>query len=213
MRKGRRVGLKGVYVPNKYEIYLDETDYEKLKPLLNHLASEMKEYVTSKAAEKKYILTGPVIINFEKDTEKKDYNEDEPIRIVTRYDQLPPGEGENIDSLSEDTLRYIPIRGDCAGKRINTLRRVVLELHNGEQVELEGDITSIGRRGTCDVCLTDNSVSRKHAVIFRKGPSYFISDQASTNGTFVNGSRVTSAELKPGDVIRMGNTILTFKVV
>jgi len=213
MRKGRRVGLKGVYVPNKYEIYLDETDYEKLEPLLNHLASEMKEYITAKAAEKKYILTGPVIIDFDKDTEKKDCNGDEAIRIVTRYDQFPPGEGENIDSLAEDTLRYVPLRGEYTGNKGSTVRRAVLELRNGEQVELEGDIISIGRRGTCDVCLTDNSVSRKHAVIFRKGPSYFISDQASTNGTYVNGSRVTNIELKPGDVIRIGNTMLTFKVV
>jgi hypothetical protein len=70
----------------------------------------------------------------------------------------------------------------------------------------------IGRGSACDLRLPDRAVSRRHAVIrFARG-RWFLQDQASTHGTFVNGRRVEAAPLNPGDRIAMGDTELEFRM-
>jgi predicted component of type VI protein secretion system len=67
------------------------------------------------------------------------------------------------------------------------------------------DGATIGRAGA-DVKLSDPDVSRSHAVVRLHGGSVAIEDVGSTNGTFVNGSRVDGVtELRDGDVVRFGS--------
>ena len=66
--------------------------------------------------------------------------------------------------------------------------------------------TIVGRSPTNNVYLKDRSVSRAHCQIRAEAESgrCFIVDLGSTNGTFVNGQRMTESELQDGDVIRLG---------
>ena len=67
----------------------------------------------------------------------------------------------------------------------------------------------IGRGKHCDFVINSGKVSREHAVIMRDGGDYFIEDLGSSNGTFVNGERISAArELAPGDEVRVGQTVL-----
>jgi hypothetical protein len=69
----------------------------------------------------------------------------------------------------------------------------------GERQEL-----LLGRSRSCDVVLSELSVSRRHArLIFRDG-KWVLQDLASTNGTLVNGRRVGRCELRPGDRVFIG---------
>lgn len=72
----------------------------------------------------------------------------------------------------------------------------------GQIQEFTGDTITIGRHPSCQVQFpTDiTSISRNHAELVRDGNRYKIVDR-STNGTFVNGKRVSEAFLKDGDVI------------
>jgi hypothetical protein len=70
--------------------------------------------------------------------------------------------------------------------------------------------TAIGRSPDCPVFLDDVTVSRKHAVVLERDGHWFIEDQGSLNGTFVNRKRVESAELSDGDEIQIGKYRLTF---
>src|SRR4051794_34223671 len=73
------------------------------------------------------------------------------------------------------------------------------------------DGSTIGREG-CDVNLMDPEVSRHHAAIRDQGGSLAIEDLGSTNGTFVNGTRITAVTaLKAGDEVRLGNTIWSLR--
>ncbi len=72
---------------------------------------------------------------------------------------------------------------------------------------------TIGRRRTNDLCLLDTGISREHVKILYKEGSYYLTDLGSTNGTFVNGTRVNNVKLAPGDVIKIGATWLEFRVV
>jgi transcriptional regulator with GAF, ATPase, and Fis domain len=66
---------------------------------------------------------------------------------------------------------------------------------------------SLGRGENEDVRLEAAGVSRSHAEIEQKGPVYALRDRDSTNGTHVNGQRITQTALAPGDVIRLGDAI------
>ena len=52
------------------------------------------------------------------------------------------------------------------------------------------------------------AVSGHHACVFREGDHFVVEDLASTNGTFVNGKRVQSAQLASGDRIQIGRVEL-----
>lgn len=69
----------------------------------------------------------------------------------------------------------------------------------------EGDF-SIGRDDAMDLRLDDVAVSRHHCDIRNQFGTLSIHDHSSTNGTMVNGLRVTKAELNDGDVIAIGST-------
>src|SRR5436190_16876492 len=65
----------------------------------------------------------------------------------------------------------------------------------------------LGRERSCSLVVDDARCSRRHAVIEADGIT--IRDNESANGIFVNSRKVASAALKPGDIVRMGETELT----
>jgi pSer/pThr/pTyr-binding forkhead associated (FHA) protein len=66
----------------------------------------------------------------------------------------------------------------------------------------------IGRSSDLDMVLVEDMVSRKHAKIVTDGRTVSIQDLGSTNGTFVNGEKVRSMQLKDGDRILVGTSII-----
>ncbi|HWR34507.1 MAG TPA: SpoIIE family protein phosphatase [Clostridia bacterium] len=73
-----------------------------------------------------------------------------------------------------------------------------------QRIELKGATLTIGRRAGRDIVFPDAHVSREHARIEFGGGGYYVVDQQSTHGTFVNGERVERRLLKPGDRIEFG---------
>lgn len=77
--------------------------------------------------------------------------------------------------------------------------------------EIGGELLRIGRFSTNDLVLWDPCVSRTHAEITRRGAAYYILDVGGKLGTFVNDVPVEDPTLlRPGDRIRVGQTILFF---
>ncbi|HEY3236870.1 MAG TPA: ATP-binding protein, partial [Polyangiaceae bacterium] len=114
-----------------------------------------------------------------------------------------PANGPKAPTLTLNTrvaesARLVVIEGPNSGGKFPVDRGVVL-----------------GRSDRCSVPLTDQSVSREHARITRVDEStYRLDDLNSRNGTFVNGIRVHSTPLKPGDKIRLGvNTAVLFTYI
>ncbi|MBN2555465.1 MAG: DUF4203 domain-containing protein [Anaerolineales bacterium] len=68
----------------------------------------------------------------------------------------------------------------------------------------------IGRGSDCDIQFTARNVSRRHALLRQSGEDWFIQDQDSAGGTFVNGERVQARRLSPGDQITIGDHTLRF---
>jgi pSer/pThr/pTyr-binding forkhead associated (FHA) protein len=79
----------------------------------------------------------------------------------------------------------------------------------GEMFHPDGE-TTIGRSPDCGIFLDDVTVSRKHAVLIERDGAFFIEDQGSLNGTFVNRKRVEAGPLEDGDELQIGKYRLTF---
>ena len=69
-------------------------------------------------------------------------------------------------------------------------------------------IVHIGRSSTQELCLKSAGISLCHALLQAKDTEWELVDQASTNGCYVNGDRITRHTVVPGDVIYLGNVML-----
>jgi uncharacterized RDD family membrane protein YckC/predicted component of type VI protein secretion system len=79
------------------------------------------------------------------------------------------------------------------------------------EIALARTIVSIGRDPSNDVVLPDAMVSRRHAVIEYRGSQYFLRDCNSSNGSLVNGDRVSERNLRDGDLVAIGTARLLFR--
>jgi predicted component of type VI protein secretion system len=79
----------------------------------------------------------------------------------------------------------------------------------GKAYPLEGAELTVGRDPGNPVSINDGEVSRRHAKLTWKNASYVLEDLGSTNGTFVNGTRLSAPlALKPGDAVSFGENIV-----
>lgn len=90
---------------------------------------------------------------------------------------------------------------------MSVLRLIPLK---GEAIVVDADEALVGREANCNVVVSHPSVSRRHALIKRKQDVFFVVDQGSANGTFVDSKRIVDATLKDGAVLRFGSA--SFKV-
>ncbi len=77
--------------------------------------------------------------------------------------------------------------------------------HSGTRVDVIGAV-EIGREGSGLRLDRDANASRRHARVEMAPSGLMVTDLGSTNGTFVNGQRITTSALRPGDVLRVGNS-------
>lgn len=83
----------------------------------------------------------------------------------------------------------------------------------GEDYRLYEGRNIISGSGKGDIIISDPAVSSPHCMILFRSGKFRIKDELSTNGTFVNGNETEEAELKDGDIIRIGTTELKFRTV
>ncbi len=111
---------------------------------------------------------------------------------------------EDADADSGIALEEIGVKGPALVVRSGGGRV-------GETFPLEGERTTIGRSPDCGIFLDDVTVSRRHAVLIQRDGRFFIEDEGSLNGTFLNRRRIESAEISDGDELQIGKYRLTFR--
>lgn len=98
------------------------------------------------------------------------------------------------------------------GKKKAVSKAAVIEGDKkGKTIALPEELI-IGRAEKCHLVLEDTYVSQMHARIYAKDGNYMIEDMGSTNGTYLNRRRITSAtELQRGDHVKIGKTVLEMR--
>ena len=186
------VGAGRVFVPNEYVVELGTADSERLLPYDAPLRKELAAMVEEHAVEQGWSFAGRV-----------------GVRLETAED-LDTGVFRVRSKVAspDDGLPRRPV----AQERVASRPRVVLQSAGAERVvPLDAQVTVIGRGAEADVRLADTGVSRLHAELRVEGETVTVVDRGSTNGTSVNGHRVSTALLRDGDVIEVGATTLVFR--
>jgi hypothetical protein len=81
----------------------------------------------------------------------------------------------------------------------------------GERLALRA-VSAVGRDAANDVVVNDEAASARHALVELMDGQWWISDEGSTNGTLLNGSRLTRRErLHDGDVVEIGRIAMRFE--
>lgn len=114
------------------------------------------------------------------------------------------------------TIRIPSLFDDPDGGKRHAALIVLKGEEIGRDFRLRRKSTVIGRSDTAEICLPDDGASREHARVDYRGtgaaddPTFVITDLGSTNHTFVNSKQVESVQLRDGDKIQIGDTILKF---
>jgi DNA-binding NtrC family response regulator len=111
-------------------------------------------------------------------------------------------------------FRGTQIRDDGGGPALVSNRQKVMVVagpDRGLEVEIADRDLTVGTGPSCDLVLSDATVSRRHCIIGVDRDRYVLRDLDSTNGTSVDGTPIREAYLAPGARIRLGDTELVFQ--
>ncbi len=112
-------------------------------------------------------------------------------------------EGRELESPSPPARRTRRPRGEPR------VLSIVQGQQTGEAAELAPGLVMIGRGADCQLILDDDYVSTRHARVVAGETGLYIEDLGSTNGTYVNGARITApTAISMSDTLRIGKTIL-----
>lgn len=206
--KGAVLGHGRTFVPNIYTVELSPADHERLSSFSDALSDELVASAQEHADSQHYTPGGPIQVHFS----AHDDLETGVFRLRTSTAKARPRPAPAAPSGAAAT-EHQPVAVPAPAARTNPNDRPWLEV-DGDRYPLMGAITVLGRDDSADVVLDDPGISRKHSEIrvTSDGPHLVTSirDLGSTNGTFVDGDRITSHRLEEGDRITVGRTTITF---
>jgi FHA domain-containing protein len=95
-----------------------------------------------------------------------------------------------------------------------TVHQVLIKLEGApaRTITLASGVNRIGRNPANDICLDDSTVSGHHCEIVVLNEDVFVRDVGSTNGTFINGQRVSEAALLPGQRLHVGSIEMALEI-
>jgi diguanylate cyclase (GGDEF)-like protein len=115
-----------------------------------------------------------------------------------------------MDSLFPGRRTTVAIHSERPKANGKPLLIVISGPGMGERVELAEHDVEIGRSDQCTLCINSDQISRRHASVLRIAGHYVVTDLKSTNGTYVNEEKIKTTQLKDGDQIRVGKTVIKY---
>lgn len=185
--------------PNLFVIELSSADHARLSPYFGTLISELTQLANNYVSEQRYRILHRIDISFGLDSTF----ETGVFRIRSTSAQ-PSGAPSATVPNQAVVESQIPVASMSAA---DTPRLTDI---SGNEYRLTKSVTNIGRGTDADIQIADNGASRLHCAIVL-GSQVLVRDLGSTNGTTVDGRRITEAVLQDGSIIKIGNTTLTYK--
>jgi hypothetical protein len=196
-------------VPNRYVIDLSPYDHSRLAPYAAALAQELAQSQAEFIGEQAWTVYGDVIVEIE----RGDGLDTGMFRVTAEvFTGTEPG---GYDAPPPPQPAYSPYDqpgGYGPPPSAPGARNVRLVSADGRTYPVAIGSTVIGRGDQANLRLPDVGISRRHARLDFDGGQVVLTDLGSTNGTMVNGQRISAVALNPGDMIQIGTTTLTFRV-
>ena len=183
-----------------FVVNLNATDYEAFADIEKYLLRELAEAATQFA-------------------ERNDLRHQAPISVILRVDDaIKVGSFSITNEIEHENLTdagAVAKVSDVA-EPMNSSPRLVeaaLVLLNGERITLDTDSLKIGRQASCRIVFNDSNVSREHAQLRRSADGWKLLDLGSTNGTKINGVKITEEQLLVnGDELGFGTSSAKFEI-
>mgnify|MGYP000992895210 FL=1 len=194
-RAGRR-GVENIYVPNLFQVQIADGEYRELAPLISALAEECQEVLSREASERGYSAVGPFRVELEP------------------CGDLEPGKWKVIRAFANEsgqTMEENTKRWSREALAPSLQLRVLEGPDRGKLAPWKGETLVIGRAVHCGLSLSDHNASREHAKIQQQDDDFYLSDLNSTNGTFLNSQKIERKKLNLGDLICIGETVISWE--
>lgn len=204
-------------VPNRYVIDLSPYDHSRLAPYAAALAQELAQTQAEYIGEQGWTVYGDVIVEIERgegldtgmfrvtaEVYTGGQQPEPPPQQGGGYEQPYSGPPAGPEGYGAGGAPPMPPQQQTPNARMIS--------NDGRQYTLAIGSTIIGRGEQAQLRLADVGISRRHARLDFDGTRVVLTDLGSTNGTVVNGQRISAVALRPGDVIQFGTTSLTFHV-
>ncbi len=204
-------------VPNTFVVELGPADHGRLGEWEDALSDELRDVVSEHAGQQRYGFVGPITVKFEEaddlDTglfRVRSTTTKGPRRAAAPpQPQRPPAAPPQPQAAQPAPRVEYPAHAPAPAPA--GVPHVSIEV-DGRSYDVTTPITVLGRGAEADVVVDDAGVSRRHAEVHMDGARVWVVDLGSTNGTFVDGTRVgsqgASSDLVDGSRITIGRTRL-----
>lgn len=204
MESSQVVSVEGVIVPNDYQVEMHPQDMVVFADFVPALCRQMEDWLAELASSRGYEFIDHVRVQISgvDNVNRRQIHVESEIRELPNYSKA---EQELVQKT--EVMRIVQRTGNIPPK----LLRFLDGADAGATIVLRRAVLSVGRALDNDIVLDTAEVSRHHARIEYRSSGFSIVDLGSTNGTLLNGARVTDATLSDGDRITIGN--VTFELL
>jgi Protein of unknown function (DUF3662)/Inner membrane component of T3SS, cytoplasmic domain len=214
MESERLAASDRTLVPNRFIVRLHPADLDGFGEMEGTLAAELADAALLFARAHHYtlvdrprvdLLADPTVVRTD-------------IRVDARFaDPIGGRSAPAVDpSVGDDALRIVDASATMVftvpSPSVPVARLRIAEPTGAARLVVVGGGVTIGRATDNDIVLRDERVSRHHGKVTARRGTLVYADLGSTNGSDVNGARVTEVVLGAGDVIRLGNCLLEVEV-
>jgi hypothetical protein len=210
MESYKTVSVSRTYVPNEYIVFLSREDRRQFEGYEPALVEELAAHLLDHAAREGLALLTRPKVTFETDRRLRMGE----FGIQPRLVKPPEAEREEVSQGDLGaTMVYSATRAQKAvapPPEPSAVRALLTT--DGKTFVLDQARAVVGRSRRCDFVVEDPNISRRHFELERRGPDWYVNDLQSTNGIAVNGRRVSSAKLEPGDEIVAGTSRMRFNL-
>jgi len=184
-----------IVAPNRFVIALSTEDYRTLEPFMTGLKTELAAMVKKHCFQQRYATIDLPEVRFAEDT---------ALHVGDVRIDSEAGLRQNVEARATTAHENLipPIVADQAVTPH-------LRATDGTDYPLDQPVVTIGRTTEADIQINDPGISRIHCTILL-GSQVMIRDNQSTNGTLVDGQKITEAPLNHGSLIQIGNSTFSY---
>lgn len=221
METEQRHGADRTYVPNRYRVRLNPEDLAAFRSYQHSLEEELADSLLARAHARGFtLLERPrVTLHGEGSVGRGEVAVEadllDPLHVrpappgFRRLADEPAGEGAAADGPAPervDRTSVFPVPKQEA-PRVSLVVRSPGRAP--QRLSLAGGSIGIGRANDNDLVLEDERVSRYHGRLVARQGALVFTDLGSTNGSYLQGARVSEIALGPGDILQLGESSLT----
>ena len=221
MLRHKQVSISKVYVPNVYRVFLHSNDWGSLASFGTAFLLELSKYMYSEGQRYGYTFLSKPFIELHADDAVAPHE----MFIEVDFDDALQFEWEEEDSIDNGTeeawrektnviqgaLHINKRLDDQESRNLRYYLEIIEGPGQGVIFQMEEETIHFGRHSQCEAVLQDGEVSRRHMCLVRSKDGWLVDDLGSTNGTWVNGQRITRQTIQLGDRIQVGQTVLIMR--